>query len=322
MGQDLYERNSRLDNIRYTGRLNVTRESGGIVGFRLTGLATRSLTSFSDLRTPIRNIQNIYQADAEVTYPVTPDIRLVATPEFLQNKNSDALVSGNDFRRYGTGIGIGYYNAIGNSIALTLSRRQTDGLKARTLTAGDGSSRRADIDLADTSVDLRLRYSPSPITAVNGVISYLSRNDRSVIGSDYSGPSGYMRFDYRPRDTLTIMGEVGRRLELQSFLVVDAVRADYGNTEVRLGYSDHLFLILTGEIYHRRFRFDPTFTGQVASRNDRNYLGAFAIEYSPRDRVMLRARYAHEFRKSDAAFGGFNSDTVQLSAIVRLGNKD
>lgn len=319
-GQDWYERNSRLNNFNYQARLTASRASLDGIGLAVNGLSARRLSSFSDLRQPIRNLQFLNQADIEVTVPITPEIRLVVDPSYTENTNTADVLKLNDFRQYGVRGGLGWFTPLGNSIALTVTKRQTDGLRDRPVLTPVGV-RNATTDLSDTSIDLKLVYAISPLTSVSAFVSYVDRDDKSVLDADYHGPAGSVTLDYHPRDTLGFTLTGGRRLEAQSLLFVDAVRTDFITLTTTARVYDRINLRLLADHYRRRFRYDPLLTNGLSTIEDRNYRLDAQLEYQIADRVRTTIGAAHEWRNSNFAFSNFSATSIQVGAIVGIGNK-
>ena len=319
-GKDWYERNSRLNNFNYQARLTALRPSLDGIGLSVNGLSARRLSSFADLRRPVRNLQFLNQADVEATFPITPEIRLVVNPSYTENTNSNDVLKLNDFRQYGVRGGFGWFTPLGNSIALTVTKRMTDGLRSRPVLTPAGTVD-GKTDLSDTSIDLKLVYAISPLTSVSAFVSYVDRDDRSVLNADYHGPAGSLTFDYHPRESLNVTLTGGRRLEGQSFLFVDAVRTDYVTLTGRMTLADRVDLRLVGDHYRRRFRYDPLLSNGLTTILDRNYRVDAQLEYEIGDRVRATVGAAHEWRDSNYAFGNFRATSIQVGAVVGLGNK-
>jgi hypothetical protein len=321
-GQEWYRRNSALNNFNYTAQAAVTRETGGIVGLRLDALSQRSLSSYADIRTRLRNVQDLQRVTGEFTLPITPDIRLVANPEFTQSQNSADIVKVNDFRQYGTGVGVGWFSPIGNSIAVTVSQRYTDGLSDRTIPVSETQSVLSRINLVDTGVGVKLRYAPSVLTSIEANVGIIRRNDRSVLNNDYTGPSGEVILRYMPRDSFRVSLTAGRRLEAQSYIFIDSVRSDYAAATVVAQVMDQLTLNGRLDIGWRIFRYDPlSQLPQLTDRRERLFRLAGGAEYRLLGRLLLGARAAYDQRRSNIALGGYKAMTIAATASVAFGNR-
>lgn len=321
-GHEWYRHNSDLDNFNYSAQLGVTRESGGIVGMRIDALSRRSLSSYADIRTRVRNVQDLQRITGEFTLPITPEFRIVATPEFTQSKNSSSFVNINDFRQYGSGIGLGWFSPIGNSVAVTISRNYTDGLRNRLIQVPDSLPVNSPIDLVDTELGVNLRYAPSILTMIEANVGIVRRNDRSILDNDYTGPSGEVTLRYNPRASLGFSLTAGRRLEAQSYVFVDSVRSDYVSGNVTAQVLDRLTLAGSVDYSTRVFRYDPLAGGVLTQdRKERLWRIEGRADYRLLDRIMLGGRVGYEHRNSNVAFGGYRAMTVAATASFAFGNR-
>jgi len=321
-GHEWYQHNPNLDNFNYSAQLGVTRESGGIVGLRLDALSRRSLSSYADIRARTRNVQDLQRITGEFTVPITPEFRIVANPEYTQSENSATFVRVNDFRQYGTGIGLGWFSPIGNSVAVTIARRYTDGLRDRIIQVPDAPAANSRIDLVDTELGVNLRYAPSILTMIEANVGIVHRNDRSILDNDYTGPSGEVTLRYEPRASLRFALTAGRRLEAQSYVFVDSVRSDYVSGSVTAQVLDRLTLNGRVDYSTRLFRFDPLAGGVVTqSRKERLTRIEGRGDYRILDRIVLGGRLGYERRRSNVTFGEYKAMTVAATVSVAFGNR-
>jgi hypothetical protein len=317
---DWYARNSLLNNFNYSLGVNVQRKPGATVGLSLNVESDRRLSSFSDITSRIRNIQSVQRFDGQVTFPITADLRVVALPQFYRSTNSSSQINLNDYNQYGGGAGIGYYSSIGNSIAITVSRRHTDGLRDR-FAVVNGAIENANIDLDDTSVDLRVTYRPGAFTQIDGVISYINRNDKSILNNDYHGPSGHVSVTFAPRSTLRATAEVGRNLDTQSYLFVDSVRSDYVTGSIDAIILDNLQAGVRADYQHRRFAYDPLLALGAGNRIENITRFTASLSWLAFDRLRLGVNGYHEHRSANYLFGNYSANAVQATATIVFGKR-
>lgn len=319
-GQDWYDRNSQLDNFYYGAELNVQRAPGATIGFNLNARTDRRLSSFADLRSRIRNVQTLHRISNETTVPIAADLRLVLQPDYIESQNSNDIIKVNDFRQYGGGVGLGYYSPLGNSIAVTISRRWTDGLEDRPVLVPGVGPINSKIDLVDTALNLRVRYALSVLTSISTDLSYVDRKDQSILGRDYKGPAGSVTLDYRPRETLSLTATAGRRLDAQSYLFVDSIRTDFIDVNTRAIVADRTRVDIGGTYFRRRYNFDPTFSPTLIDRRDNTLRLTAALGYRVFDRVDLGVSGAYERRRTNFPDENYSARVVQLSASVEFGD--
>ena len=319
IANDWYARNKQLDNFNYSLGLNVQRKPGATLDVAADLESYRRLSSFTDLQSAIRNIQELQRFNATLTYAISPDFRIVAVPEYQRSTNSSDRVNFNDYDRYGGGVGFGYYTPLGNSIAITASRRHTDGIHDR-LAVVDGLLQNANIDLDDTSLDVRFTYRPGAFTTISAVMSYLNRNDKSVLNNDYHGPSGHLTFAYTPRETLYAQVDIGRLLDAQSYLFVDSIRTDYMDGSIKAIVRDKVQTGLRAEYQHRRFLYDPL-SGQTNRIESISRFTASVSWLTLNDRVNLSAIAFHEHRAANYQFGNYSANVVQGTATIVFGKR-
>ena len=318
IANDWYARNTRLNNFNYSLGLNVARRPGAKLDIVANAESDRRLSSFTDLTSAIRNIQALQRFSATVTYPISPDIRIVTVPEYQRSTNSSDRLNSNDYNRYGGGVGLGYYSPIGNSIAVTVSRRQTDGIRDRLVFVG-GIVQNAKINIVDTSIDVRLNYRPSTFTTITATVSYVDRNDKSVLNNNYHGPAGNVAFIYEPRETLRAQVDVGRLLDTQSYLFVDSIRTDYVDGSVDAVVADNIQAGLRAAYQRRRFLYDPL-SGQ-SNRIERIYRFTASVSWLVLERLNLSVSAFHEHRSANYQFGNYNANVVQGTATFVLGKR-
>lgn len=318
VAHEWYDRNSNLDNSNYTGTLSIVRDDQGFFGTRTQVRIDRRLSSFSDIRNGVSNIQQLQSLDNRSTFALTPELRLVVTPRFARGRNSAASVKANDFDRYGVGVGIGYFTPLGNSIALTVSRQYTDGQHSRLVTIGSVTAN-SPIDVVDTAANLSLRYDLSVFTSIAAELSYVDRNDRSLIDGDYHGPSGRLSLALKPTDTIGLVLTGGRRLESQTSLFVDAVKSDYVSLALSYQLTDTLDLNSSASFERRRFQIDPLALGTTENVQKSYGLDA-SLSYRPADRFELKLSGGYDRRRSDLAASNFSASTAMLSARYIIGD--
>ena len=315
-GKTWYDKNSGLDNINYNLASSISRSSGTGVDFDVDLSARRSLSSFDDLHSEIKNIQYLEQATPEVRIPIGAETRIVASGQFIESTSSADALKPNDYQVYGGGIGLGWFTPLGNSVTAQIERRYTEGLHQRLLVLGDGSLATTKINDADTIGSLRIVYSLSPITSFLVNASYVSRDDRSGLSGSYSGPEGDITLTYRPRDSLEVKLSGGRHLASTSLLFIDSIKVDFVSAQIKAIIDDKFKLTLKGDYESRHFRYDPTFD-VVGDGADRTFTANAGIEYDLIDRVQLAVDAEHSFRDSRLTLSNFTDTNVMLS--VRIG---
>lgn len=318
-GHDWYSRNDDLSNFNYAVNLAMEKPDEGVFGYQLHAQAEQRLTPFGDLGLPVRNLQSVQHIFGQATLAITPSLRIVATPDVVRSTNDSASFRGNDFRQYGSGIGLGYFSPLGNSISLTVTKAWTKGLNDRLVPVGEGATVNSPIDLDDTSVDLRLEYSPSVLTKITGRLSYVDRTNKSVNGGNYSGPAGSLEFIYRPRDSLELTASAGRRLESQSYIYIESIRNDYASLAARLGIATGTRVGLTADYYNRRFSNDTALSGASMSLKDSTYRLGASLEQRVFQRLSLRVVGQHERRNADNELFSYTSNSVLLGAALSFG---
>ena len=323
---DKYERYDRLDNFNYDLTARAERAPGARIGLAAVVESRRDLSGFATVNLPIRNVQQYTSASATVSLPITPELSIVATPDFAANVNSSDIFKPNDYHRYGGSLGLGYTSPLGNSATLSLGYRETKGLSPRLLVFG-GATLNQPIDLSDTSVELRLRYAFSAITSVQANLSYVWRRDYTVLNRDRSSPFGEVTLDYHPRETFKALLTVGRQQETQDQLFVDSVRSSYVRASAALRVVDRLDVDLSGSLYDRRFAYDPllVLTNQeslgVLARREQLYRVEAGADYAVWSRISVGARVAYEGRSSAVDAARYDAVIGQLSISFGFGNR-
>ena len=315
VGHDFYQRNSRLDNTNYSVGGAVARTQGNLQ-FNLQASINRFLSSFGDIQNQVGNRQTLKSVTGQLTYPITPEFRVVARPQYLENSNSSGFISGTDYRQYGGTLGLGYFTALGNSVSISAGRRQTDGLNDLLIRNGSGTINPTRIDTADTLITLNLIYNFSAFTQIQIDGNYVNRNDKSALANDYKGPAGTATFYYQPSSALQFSLRAGRRLETQSQIFVTSVRTDLVEGAVTYTPADRLLAVVRAQYSHRRLAYDPTEFIQTATRLDNTTSFVGEVHYRVLNRVDLGAQVAHYFRTSNLAGRDFNATTV--GGTIRL----
>ncbi len=315
-----YAKNSNLDNFSYQVSADVERQPDAVIGMTLTALSRRQLSSFADNATRTRNIQQYTNLGFRVTAPFAGDFRVVAQPLFASNINQAQIFKSSDYRRYGGAGGVGYFSPLGNSVSLTVTHEQTDGLSSRFVTINGAASDQR-INLADTSIDASVIYLLSPLTTITAKASYLFRTDRTVLRHNLNGPIGELSVDYHPRESFRVTGTIGRRLETQDSLFVDSVRDIYAQAAARARVIDRVDVDVLASFNARTFVGDTSGLITSVPRKDRLYRIEAGLAYLVLNHVSLGVRGAHEGRNSDLALADYSANTVEVTARYLFGQK-
>ena len=321
IGHAWYVTNDKLKNFNYDADLAITKTNESFLTYDLHARAEQRLTPFEDLGIPVRNLQRVQHFFGRTTLAITPEFRAVVFPEYLRSTNANAAFRGNDFRQYGAGLGVGYFSPLGNSISFSIARSYTKGLHDRLVSEG-GVTINAPIDFRDTSYDVRIEYSPSVLTKIDAVLSYVDRNNKSVGGRNYSGPAGSVSVTYHPHDRLQAVATVGRRLDSQSYIYVETIRNDYASLGATLALSENMRLGANADYYHRKFTGSPLVPGNPTSLRDSTYRFSAFLEQRLFDRLRLKVTGQHERRHADDPLFSYTSTSIRLSAVVAFGAMD
>ncbi len=313
-----YDANSAFDNFNYMLRAKMKRAPDQRAGFDITLESDRRLSSFANLFTIQRNIQQFTDADARVFVPVTGEISMVAKGDFRAASNSSQLFQVNDFRRYGGGAGLAWYSPLGNILELTVDYDVAKGTAPRLVTIGGVSSDQR-TDLTDISGEMLLQYAISPLSSIRADVAYVHRRDHTALAHDRDGPFGEISFDYRPRASFVLIARAGRRQETLDSLYIDSLRDNYAGLEARIRVLGRLDINASILAEWRRYFADPVIAAAIPDHSETDGQLTLGGQYPISDRFTLGGQYIHYFRNSSLASANYSANVFDLTLSMRFG---
>jgi hypothetical protein len=315
VGQNWYSRNSFLNSLAYDGSLELT-ERQKYIDLDVQAAQSQSLSSFADIRSPVRNLQVLTRTAARVGFAATADVRLVFDVKFNRDTNTNALVAEADYNQPSGGVGIGYFSPSGNSVVVEELRTYTQGVNPQIFLLQNGLVGSKINDIDDTT-SLQIGYSPSPVLSLYAQAGYLRREDKSIIHDNLATPVGSLRLSYLPDALFHVDISAGRQLSSQSYLLVEGLQDSYVRIKPVVAFDNALNLTFDFNYDHRSFGivqqlgFGPSNTSDQSMRYDAT------LSYKLFDNYEVDFTGYHEERHSNDIIDTYTDNGLTLTLTIR-----
>ena len=312
-----FDKNGYLDFTGYSLAGDV-RKDGPTLQIALDAKRDRRLSSFSDIRTTERNLQTLTRINGDVSLTAFGDWRLLTGASLTRSVNSAALVKSSDYRQIGARVGIGYYSPLGNIFALRFTHSDGRGLNSSTILV-DGVERLYRQNFTENGGEVLVQYAPSVASSLTARIGYVDRQDDSVFDNDYSGIVARFTADWRPRDTIRVTFDAGRRLDTESLIYADAVKVTYAGITAQGDISPDLTATAGFQYTRQRFSYDIQAPVPLQERTENLKILSAGLSYQPAQRFGLSLEGSREMRSSNLDSFGYDANVVRLTGLVKFG---
>jgi hypothetical protein len=315
VGQSWYSRNSFLNSLSYDGSLELT-ERQKYIDLDVEAAQSQSLSSFADIRSPIRNLQSLTRTAARIGLAATADVRLVFDVKFNRDTNSNALVAQADYNQPSGGVGIGYFSPSGNSVVVEELRTYTQGVNEQIFLLANGLVG-SKINYVDDTTSLQVGYSPSPVISLFAQAGYLRRTDQSILHDNVNTPVGLIRLSYLPDAIVQVDVSAGRQLSSQSYLLVEGVQDNYIKAKPMLKFNNGLLATLDFSYDHRSYGVVQQLGLGPSNAEDQTLRYDASLSYKLLDNYEVGLSAYHEERHSSAILDTYTDSGFMLTLTLR-----
>jgi hypothetical protein len=315
ISENWYTKNSFLSSLSYDGTLEL-KEKQKYVSLDVQATQNQALSSFADIRTPLRNLQSLTRTAARVGLSVSGDIRFVLDAKFNRDTNTNAEISQADYNQSSGGIGVGYFSPSGNSLVLEELRTYTQGITAQSFVVDDIliSSKISYID--DTTI-VQLSYAPSPVIGLFAQGGYLRRTDQSVFHDNKNTPVGSLRLSYHPDLIAGVDISAGRQLSSQSYLLVNGITDSYIKANPTLTFPNGIKASTDFSYDQREYGFVPQLAFISSNTSDETMRYDATLSYKLLDNYEFGITGYHEERHSNSISDTYTDNGVMLTLTLR-----
>ncbi len=260
------------------------------VGNRWTGTLsyehTKFLSGLADFQAVIQNLRTVDVARAAAEYSIDPRWRLTGAFTGTFVDNSTAQLAANNLNEYAYGGGLKYVSARESYVTLGGRYARGDYRDRPFPTQFDNA-----YDQYDVGVDTFWVFGPK--SEIGGHAGYTWREFPNLPQRDFSGPTGRLRFTWRPTEKTGLGVFVRREIGAIEDEVADYVVTTAGRVAPVWQITPKVQLEAALERQHRDYRADPQFFQRedrytfanlgAVWRPTRNWEISLAVQYSTRN---------------------------------------
>jgi len=317
VSQSYFANNAYLDNFGYSLAAHATYDRKNL-SIALNGQRERQLSDFSEIYENVKNMQTVTLLDGQADVEVISNIRAVIGGSLIRSENSSVLTNGKGYTIRSISGGVGYYSPSHNSIALLFQRAASRGLgTSPVMLAGQTLPYRQ--DFSEDRAILKLHYQPSALLLLDTQISYVDRHDRSIFRKDFSGLTGKIAVEWKPRRTVDIATTVGRRLQTDGYVYSDSVREDYASIRAKSRVTDRIDAKLGYSYIRRHFVYDTQAPSPIEPRTDHFQRIEAGLTYDISRRLALDLTGQREWRMSTNRQFRYADDGMMVRLHIKLG---
>ena len=313
--QNWFSKNSFLNNLAYDGTLELS-ERQKFVYIDLQAAQTQSLSSFEDIRSPVRNLSSVTRTGARFSFALTSDVRVVFDTKFNRDTNTNAQISQADYNQYTVGAGLGYFSPTGNSIVVEETQTYTNGLNDQIIDIGS-TLIDSKIRYIDNTTSLQLGYSPSPVIGLFAQAGYLRRTDQSIFHADTNTPVGSLKLAYRPDSVIEVDITGGRQLSSQSYLLINGVSDNYIKVSPTLFFPNGVKASADFAYDQRDYGYLPQFGFDSSNTSDSTLRYDASLSYKLLDNYEIGLTAYHEERHSGVLADTYTDNGAMLTLTIR-----
>lgn len=308
-----FERFSQLDNNggNLQGTLSWTLSD------RLTGTAgksrTRALTSYRDLRTPVRNIQTNDADFATGDLRLNPSLHLEGSVRHSETDNSATVNAASNSSAEIYSLGLRFTPSSGNYIALR-----------NTWTSGHYPNRQifagSTIDNGYTQTDsgLEAAWQVNGVSRLSGAIAWTERSHRNVPQRNFSGWTGNLGWDWVPTGKVAVNSRLRREVGAQDDLLASYVVVEAFSLAGNWYPTAKTSLKANYEYMKRDYLGDPiAVLAFLPKRHETIDQRSISASYAPMRNLLFSVALANEKRFSN--YAGYPYEDTNISATAQFG---
>lgn len=309
-----YQRFSALDfdghDLRGSWLWQAGKDLRGELGFS----DTYSLASFAQLLSTTPDQLRVRQEFVNGAWMVTPQWRLRAAGERLEQRNSNSATLFNDVNIDGFEASLSRVSATGNSIGCS-ARLETGHFPTLQPLGG------ALIDNAyrQYGAGLTLDWTLSASSHVVARADQVSRRYEQLPQRDFNGATGRAEFTWTPAGKLALTAIAQRDISRYEYTRSTLVLIKGIGVRPTWRMTAKLELSADLEALTRSYPGDPTQAlGLAGERDDKVRTASALLTYHPAATVTVQASLLHEARSSNVAFGDYAANVAWINVRLAL----
>ena len=316
--QSLFADNDYLNNLGYTLAAHGSYERKDL-SIRISGSRDRQLSDFSEIYENIRNMQTVTLINGKADATIFGNIRAVFGGSLTKSENSSVLTNGKGYTIKGLSAGLGYYSPSDNYVTILFQHVKSLGIGVIPIDV-DGRSLAYRQDFSENRGSVILHYQPSVLVSLDSQISYVDRHDRSIFHKDFSGLTGKISAEWKPRRTIDIVTTIGRQLQTDGYVYSDSVREDYVSMTARSRVTNSINATLGYSFIKRHFVYDTQAPSPIEPRTDHFQRIRAGLTYDLSRHLALELDGHREWRTSTNDQFRYSDDALMMSLHVKLGS--
>jgi exopolysaccharide biosynthesis operon protein EpsL len=309
-----YQRFSGLDydghNLRGSWLWQAGRNMHGELGYA----DTVSLAPFAQLLSTTPDRLRLRQEFVNGTWMVTPDWRLRAAGDHLEQRNSAPATLFNDVTVDGVEAALSRVSRAGNSI----------GFSTRLERGTFPNAEQFSLPLATTVIDNAYRQYTAGLTldwTVTGVSHLVARADQvsrrydQLPQRNFSGQTGHIELTWTPTGKMSLTAIAQRDISVYEYTRSSLVLLKGFGLRPAWHVTPKIDLSADLEAVTRSYIADAAQAlGLSGQRDDRGRSMSALFSYHPISSVTLQANVLHETRSSNVAFGDYAANVAWINA--------
>ena len=268
-----------------------------------------ALANYGDYRTPIRNIVTVQNQRLSVDGQLSGGWHLLGGASHGESKNSTVFVQQGSYRGNGVEGGARYVTEAGNSVSFvsrTFRADYVDQPLDPVNLLDDGYRRREN--------ELAVSWMPSGKSRLTGTATRIEYQSRNFAQRDFSGTAGLLSYQWQPTGRVAVVVSAGRTLQpyidnFSTYLATDTVT-------VAPTWQVSAHAALRASVARSSIDFRGAVVPVANPRRDDLGSVLLALDWSPRQSLMLSADVRHERRTSNTAGFDYDDSSARVSLTL------
>jgi exopolysaccharide biosynthesis operon protein EpsL len=307
-----YQRFDALDHDAIDQRLAWRWAAGRALNGEVSEAYSRSLAGFANFEERVKNIINVLQLNARVSYFVTPRWQLEGSIGQTRIRNETVARRANNANELTLETGLKYVFPAGDFAGITVRSSQAD---YPNRVAGSNALFSADYEqnIIDFAFDQRF----GGHTRLNGRLGYVRRQYAEVSQRDYAGPIGNLAVEWSPgpRSNLSVAGrrEIGAFQDLTTsyYLGDGALAKAVWLPKARVSAS------ATYDWQRRSFEGNPGFLADATGeRRDIIRTASIGVSYQASRNGTIGLSWSREDRTSNVPLVDYGVKTLGVNVSL------
>lgn len=302
VAENRYSRFKFLDNRSSEVRSSFFWQIGNDLSGELGYSRAESLTTFDNIRQPIKNVQTVQRTSGSALYRLYPRMGVRGGLSRSTLSNATPQRRPNDREDDSYEAGVQYLSSAGSVIGVQARRTEGGPANSQPVVGAPVS-----VKFTQTDVETTVDWQVTGVSKLVGSVGYTTRKNEGAGVRDFSGPSARLRHDWQRGKVLVttaLRREVGAFEDTETNYVlteaisVGATWAATAKVTARASFEHRV----------RQFLGDPGFVAAAGpSREDKINVASVGVSYAPIRSVQVSLAASHETRSSNRASFGYRA---------------